>query len=278
MERMLHEAIELDPNNYFSYLYLGWIYEKQQKLDSALIFYQRAAELKPDDFEARTYLGYLLQQLGHQAAGVNELQIAFRLNPDDIILVHNLANGLHKLRGSIYLDLEELDKSLEDIQKAISLDSTVAQFHNSLGDVHFAQENYEEAINSYNRAAQSDDEKGNAPKGVGRTYLRLEDWQSALTALEKAQEVGEVDHFGLGIAHFELGDDERGIENLKNEILTKGQASVEAYYYLGFAYAAVGDRQASIEAFKQFLALSLDKADNQEWHEWRQEVQKQIEG
>jgi len=306
-ERVLREATKLDQDWYFPYLYLGWAYEKQGKWEQALDAYRAAIRLKPDDFEARAYLGYLLQQLGDQKVGVNELQIAYRLNSEDITLTHNLANGLHKLdrsaealellddalesiktneqtlahlynlRGNIYLDLGELDKSLVDIQKAITLDPTVGRFYNKLGDVYFEQGDYEKAINLYNRAAESDDEKGDALKGIGRSYLRLEDWDKAVNALEKAREAGDVDYFGLGLAYFELGDDERGIENLRNEIVNDGSAKTEASYYLGFAYATTGDRESSIKAFKQFLELSTDKAGDPEWQEWRAEAKKQIE-
>lgn len=306
-EHILLRAANLNSKWHLPHLHLGWSYEKQQKLEQALTSYRRATKLKPDDFYSRAYLGYLLQQLGDQENGVLELQIAYQLNSQDITLVHNLANGLHKLdrsadalrlldhalqnlktnnqnlallsnlRGSIYLDLGELEKSLADIQKAVTLDPTVTRFYNNLGDVHFERGEYEEAINSYNQAAKSDEERGSALKGIGRSYLRLEDWDEAINVLEKAREAGEVDHFGLGLAYFELGDDERGIENLKKEVLNEGSAKTEASYYLGFAYVAMGDRTSSIEMFKQFLELSTGKTDDPEWQEWREEAKKQIE-
>ncbi len=306
-EYILLKALELNSVWHLPHLYLGWLYENQQKLEEALNSYRQAATLKPDDFYSRASFGYLLQQLGDQKAGVIELQMAYRLNSQDILLIHNLANGLHKLdrsaealeflddalgrlktdeqnladlyslRGNIYLDLGELDKSFVDIQKAVTLNPTVGRFYNKLGDIYFAKGDYEEAISAYNRAAQADDEKGDALKGVGRSYLRLEDWDKAVTALEKARDAGEVDYFGLGLAYFELGDDKRGIENLKNEVLHDGPAKVEASYYLGFAYTAIGDREASVEALNQFLKLSADRSDDPEWQEWRAEAKKQVE-
>lgn len=94
---------------------------------------------------------------------------------------------------------------------------------------------------------------------------------------EKAREAGEIDYFGFGIAYFELNDDKRGFDNLKKELSNEGPAKIEASYYLGFAYAAIGEQGLAIEAFKHFLELSADKADEQEWKEWRAEARKQID-
>jgi len=63
----------------------------------------------------------------------------------------------------------------------------------------------------------------------------------------------------------------------KIEILNDNSSKIEAGYYLGFAYAAVGDRKSSIATFKQFLDFSTNKADDPVWKEWRAEAKKQIE-
>lgn len=306
-EQILHKAIELNPNWHHPHLYLGWVYEQQQKLEQALASYQQAIKLKPDDFDTRTYLGCIYQSLGNQKEGVNQLQKAYQLKSDNVIVIYNLANGLqqlgrytealklldkatttlaseaqdlanlYNLRGIIYLNLHRLDEAYADIQKAIKLDPSIPGFYDDLGDIYFENGQYEEAVNSYEKAINSDAHKGNALRGIGNSYLKLENWEAAVNFLEKAREIGEVDHFGLGLAYFELGDDERGIENLRNEILNDGLAKTEASYYLGFACATTGDRESSIKAFKQFLELSTDKADDPEWQEWRAEVKKQIE-
>jgi tetratricopeptide (TPR) repeat protein len=306
-EHILQKAIELSPKWHLPYLHLGWAYEKQHKFGQALDSYQQAVRLNPDDFHSRVHLGYLYQHLGDQEAGLKELNLAYQLNSQDITLIYNLANGLHKLdrsiegirlldqaleilenrdqslahlynlRGNIYLDLGLLDQSFADLQRAVSLDPTKPSFYNDLGDLYFEKGQYEEAVSSYKHAVNSETEKGSALKGIGRSYLQLENWHAAITALEEAQLVGELDFFGLGLAYFELGDDKRGIENLKKEISNAGPATIEASYYLGLAYAATGDSPLSIKTFQQFLELSASITDKPEWEQWRIEAKRQIE-
>jgi tetratricopeptide (TPR) repeat protein len=184
---------------------------------------------------------------------------------------------LHILRGNIYLYLGKLDEAYTSLKKATEIAPTLLSFFVDLGEVCFEKGQWEEAIDWYKQAINSEADKGKALRGIGYSYLSLEDWKAAASYLEKAQELGIAVFFGLGVAYFELGDDEKGIKNLKNEILNDGPAKTEASYYLGFAYASVGDRVSSVEAFKQFLELSADDADRLEWKEWRTEAKKQIE-
>lgn len=304
-ERVLLKAINLNAKWHLPHLYLGWTHERQNEIPQALAAYERAVKLKPDDFDSRAYLGYMYQRLDKQEAGVRELQVACQLNPHDITMIYNLANGLHKLDqsieaikllnealeileayelahlyyllASIYLDLRKLDEAYANIQKAIELNPDIATFHNKLGDIYYEKGEFEDAIRSFGQALDSDSEKSNALKGIGLSYLNLENWQAAVEAFKKAQELGETVFYGLGFAYFESGDDERGIENFRNEILNNGPEKIEASYYLGFAYAAIGDHRSSIEVFKQFLELSADKTNDPVWKEWRTEAKKQIE-
>lgn len=305
-EKILLKAISANQKWYLPHLYLGWAYEKQQQWSQALAAYQRAVKLNPNEPQARAYLGYMYQLLDNQEAGVQELEVAYQLAPDDVLLIYNLANGLHqlgrsiealelldetlarfsitvqgleglyRLRGSVYLDLGHLKEALIDIQKAIDLNPQELQFYNDLGDIYFEMEQYEKGIKAFSQATESNFDKGNTYRRIGYTYLKLENWHEALNFFEKAKAAGETDYFGLGFAYVELGDDEKGIEYYKEEILNDGPAKTEASYYLGFAYAAIEDQDASIKAFKQFLMLSADKENDPEWEAWRLEAKRQI--
>jgi tetratricopeptide (TPR) repeat protein len=173
--------------------------------------------------------------------------------------------------------LGKLDEAYKNIQKAIGLNPGIAKFHNKLGDIFYEKSQFKDSISSFSQALNSDSEKGSALKGIGLSYLNVEDWQAAVEAFEKAQELGETVFYGLGFAYFELGDDERGIENFRNEILKDGPARTEASYYLGFAYAAIGDNSSAAQTFKKFLEFSANNADKPGWIEWRLEAQRQIE-
>jgi tetratricopeptide (TPR) repeat protein len=306
-ERILLKAIELSPKWDTAHLQLGKAYENQQKWEQALSSYQQAVNLNPENPHARMHLGIIHQVLGNLKSSVQELQVAYQSSLYDFEVVYNLANGLyglnqpvkalevldesltasefdtqdlahlHNLRGNIYLYLGKLDEAYTSLKKATEIAPTLLSFFVDLGEVCFEKGQWEEAIDWYKQAINSEADKGKALRGIGYSYLSLEDWKAAASYLEKAQELGIAVFFGLGVAYFELGDDEKGIKNLKNEILNDGPAKTEASYYLGFAYASVGDRVSSVEAFKQFLELSADDADRLEWKEWRTEAKKQIE-
>jgi tetratricopeptide (TPR) repeat protein len=262
--------------------------------------------LNPENPHARMHLGIIYQVLGNLKSSVQELQMAYQSSLYDFEVVYNLVNGLyglnqpvkalevlnesltasefdtqdfahlHNLRGNIYLYLEKLDEAYASLKKATEIAPTVPSFFVDLGEVCFEKGQWEEAIGWYKQAVNSKPDQGKAFRGLGYSYLSLEDWEAAASYLEKAQELGIAVFFGLGVAYFELGDEEKGIENLKSEILNDGPAKAEASYNLGFAYTAIGDRTSSVKTFKQFLELSASDADKPGWSEWRAEAQKQI--
>ncbi|NIT61873.1 MAG: tetratricopeptide repeat protein [Aliifodinibius sp.] len=305
-EPVLLKLAEMRPDWDIVHLQLGKVYENLQQWEKALAYYQTGTRLKPDNPYARMHLGIMYQILNKIAESVYELQQAYQLGLGEFSVVYNLANGwykldnitaalnlldkeiegakiegrdlakLHNLRGGIYSSQDRPKDAYLDFQKAVEISPDEAEFFIDLGDFYFEQGELERAINSYQQALNTDDPPGRIYKRIGLAQLGLGNWNAAITALEKAKTVGEASFYELGLAYYELYDNEKAIENFALELVQDGPAKAEANYYLGFIYDEIGKHDLSERVFKQFLELAASRSHEAEWRSWIAQVEEKL--
>jgi tetratricopeptide (TPR) repeat protein len=165
-----------------------------------------------------------------------------------------------------------------------------------LGLAYFAKEEFELAIEHFNRALELRPDYSEAFNAKGTIYLRLQQWDKAISCLNKARanllyatphmalnNLGEAyrgkghygraiqfyekaiqamprfpqAHRGLGLAYMDIGDYESAVMSLQ-KALEYAPNFAAAQYDLGRAYAWQHDTKRAISSFKKVMELAPD--------------------
>ena len=106
-------AIQLDPRDATSHLWLGHVLAKQGKLEEAIVAYQKAIQLNPKDTDFYSALGNALLQQGKLEEAITASQKAIQLNPKDAYF--------YKLLGYALLRQGKLEEAITAYQRATQL-------------------------------------------------------------------------------------------------------------------------------------------------------------
>lgn len=89
-------TIERNPECWMAHSNLGIAYQKELRLDEALLHYRRSIELRPKFAESHTNLGVALEAQGKLDEAIAEYQAALRIDPDFWLAHRNYATALIK--------------------------------------------------------------------------------------------------------------------------------------------------------------------------------------
>ena len=159
------ELLELDRDKAISWNGLGNAYRCIGDYGNAVSAYQRAAELDPE------------------TGGIRDQADDFKPKP-----TRKSARGWNDL-GALLLKTGALDKAAEAFQKAIELEPKFGKPYGNLARVKAAEGKYSEAVEFYEKAIallESDKEKADAWNGLGNAYRKLNDYDKAIDAYQKA--------------------------------------------------------------------------------------------
>jgi len=228
------QAAELDPEYRGSLLELASLYEKSgQKAEAIQIFRQF-----PADPGAQEHLGQLLLETTQYADAIPALEQARAKSPTEANLV---------ALAMAYLFDQQLDKALPLLDKAVAQEP--ANFDLRLMYAHALRDRkqYQLAAGQFAAALKVKPEAAHTWDEMGGVLYLAEDYQPALAAFERANQ---------------LGENTAGNWFLRAIILDKTR-----------------QLKPAIEAYRQFLALSQGKNPDQEWQARQREriLQKELD-
>lgn len=197
-------------------------------------------------------------------------------------------------RGSFYRKEGEMDKALNDLNTAVSIDADANNL-NQRGVILRAMGKPAEAIEDYTRAIEDDPEndqawlnRGNAYLDIGRRQQALNDlnkavdlnprsakawtnrgvafaqmgqWQQAMDNFANAQ---ELDHhypdiyLNRGIMYFQMNQPAQAISDFK-QYLEYHPEDHQIWFDIGNIYQNTGDHRNAIEYYTQAIALYPDR-------------------
>ena len=165
---------------------------------------------------------------------------------DDITaqIAQNQDNAnLYALRGELFYDQNNYDQAINDLNKAISLDSTQALYYHLLADSYLDYVRSREALETMELAAELFSER--LP-----TLLKLSEFQLILTKYEDSmrtidqvlrQDPQNADaYFMFGLNFKETGDTVRAINSFKKAVDIEPELT-DAWISLGQLYASLDD-------------------------------------
>ena len=214
------QAAELDPQYHDSLLELASLYEKDKKYDDAIAIYRQF----PGDAAAQEHLGALLLQARQYADAIPRLEQVYQQSPTP-------AN--RAALAAAYIFNSQAPKALPLLDKAVSDEpgnyDLRLMFARALRD----QKQYAAAARQFTEASKMKPDAGPVWDELGGVLYLAGDYSSALTAFDRARQLGEN---------------------------TTGNT-----FFRALALDRLHQVKPALEAYQQFLAMSQGKNPDQEF-------------
>lgn len=140
------KALELDPENIWTYIGLGNALTELREYEEAITVYESALELNPDFAMAYAFWGYALTALGKPGEAIERCQVAAEKN-------ENLAFA-HAFWAYALMKQGKSEAAIEKCEKAVELDPSVFRVYAVWGDALAALNKPEEALGKYEKAVE----------------------------------------------------------------------------------------------------------------------------
>jgi tetratricopeptide (TPR) repeat protein/DNA-binding winged helix-turn-helix (wHTH) protein len=218
-ERILNEAIELQPGNWRNFNTLGEMYFNSGRYADAADAFRKVVFLDPDNWESLGNLGSALMMTGDYEAAVDTLNRSLNIEEDEYFL-SNL--------GVVYYYLGEYDRAADIYRQAIEEAPRDVTAWLNLGDALRFTSQVGGAETAYHRAAElAADEIAIAPNSPAHLYRRawaiagIGDHETANSLIERSLRLAPDNTYGLyydGLIKHARGEQDAAIVSLGRSI------------------------------------------------------------
>lgn len=219
---------------------------------SAAETYQISGDLANAAIENRAIVGIALQRIGNIAIEEGNYVDAVKLLEQSTIYLDNASNRTNL--AIAYLRLNQLDKAVEEAQKAIALDAKYAGAHYILGNIYFTKEDYKSALPELEKVLLLAPDFESA-RALGLTYLYLKQSERAKLLFEEMiASVGKDTpdlHVLFGQAYEQTNYPLEAEREFKRA-LALNQKYPRASFFLGYVILQHGGSERLNEAGKAF--------------------------
>ncbi len=212
----LTHALVIKPDHFKSMVNLARVQLEQRDAAAALVNIENAVALRSSDSAALRVLARTygeLQRTEEAAAVYNEI---LSTDPDDVWTLNNL--------GLLYIMKGDYGKATAPLAKAVTIDSSVACFHNNLG-LALEQEGFlASAVDCFVEAVAIDSLYTKAVASLIRIEALLPAQAGTVVDLDQlaasfTPEIAEADVEGLAMATIEIVDIDEDFEIVTEEII-----------------------------------------------------------
>jgi putative PEP-CTERM system TPR-repeat lipoprotein len=177
-EKLLREAIELDPPQLIAYGMLAQLYVSQGRLDQARVEFDALAQRQARPVSALTMSGIILQGQGKNDLARERFERALAVDANAAIAGNNLA----------WMDIEsgQLDTALQRAQAAAAAAPDVPEIMDTLGWAYYKKNLSTLAIPLFIRAIEKSPKNASYHYHAGMAYVAAGDAVRARSSLEQA--------------------------------------------------------------------------------------------
>jgi Tfp pilus assembly protein PilF len=147
-EQALRKALELAPDDIQAQSLLGWSQMLQDKLDDALLNFQKVLVREPQNALARINLGYICLKKRIFGEAIEHLSRAIRLDNDKKATLY-----AHFYLGLVYLERDMFEDAQTFFQKTLSLGPNLIEAYFELGRAYWRNSQRAEAIDTWKAGA-----------------------------------------------------------------------------------------------------------------------------
>lgn len=251
-------ALKLEPEDYLSLKYVGFIFISLGRLDEALEILLRATCHKEAEAEAWGNLGLVYSLKNKHGQAIEAYKKSLELNSDSHVVKTNLGNA--------YAIIGDTQSAITCFQTALKLNPQDDQALSNMGWVYAKGKQYDMAIQCFEKAAALKPKDPKIWNDFGNIFAELGQYDEAILRYEKALKLNPEDlkaHHNLGIAYIRRGSYEQAIQKLETAAAqSPNDASV--MYDLGEAYARDRKYEKAVEEFRKTVRLKPD--DHRGWY------------
>jgi Tfp pilus assembly protein PilF len=178
-EKMLRDAIDLDPNNFEAYVLLGRVYTVQKRLSEAAVEFDQLAQRHGNAAGPRTVVGILMQLQNKIPEATAQYEKALSSDPRAAVAANNLA-WLYAQQG------DKLEEALQLAQTAKSVLPQVLQVSDTLGWVYYKKGLGSLAVPLFLECVQKQPRSAEFQYHLGMAYVAQGDVPKGRAALERA--------------------------------------------------------------------------------------------
>ncbi len=161
--------------------------------------------------------------------------------------------------GLIAKDEKQFELSITQFKKALSIEPTRFTHYFNLASAYSGSGKHQKAIDTYIKAIELEP-KASAYANLGSTYLKINELNNALIALEKAVDLDPLSaeaQNNLGIVLGKLGDYNKAEEHHRQAIELMPEL-IPAYTNLGSIFLDQSKYQEALELYKKVIQLQPD--------------------
>lgn len=180
-----------------------------------------------------------------------EISIAIRERPRN--------PDLYYQRAQAHVDEQMLLLAHDDINRALSLDSTNAVYHAYKGEIMYLQRDPAAAVESFNRSLELDPKNTDALLKMAEIKLLLRQYQECFDMANAALRVNDqlfMAYYIKGYAHYELGDSNLFVSSVQTA-LELNPDFFDGYTLLGSFYASL-DSDFALDYYNSALDVRPD--------------------
>jgi len=163
----LAEAVRLNPSSATAHNESGMVLSRFVEVRAARQEFERALELDPGLAEAHVNLSLVLAQAGELAAAGDHLDLSFERQGN-----HREAAYAHYLRAKIWAAQGQIDKAMDELERAVRLRPDYAEAWSDLGGMRRLALESAAAIEALQRAVALKPDDAVAQYRLGQLYLQ----------------------------------------------------------------------------------------------------------
>lgn len=266
IDRAIEEVkklVEANPEEVRFLGVLAELYDKNGQSEKAIETYQRLSEIDPDNGMLHLSLSEFYRNAGDDTKAFDELALAFR-SPE--IPIDKKINVLLNYYAETENNQELLSQAYTLCEILVEQHPDDAKSHSIYGDYLYRDERLKEARAQFEKAAKIDKSRYVIWNQILILDSQLEDFDKMITTSEQALELfPTMPSFYLfnGVAHLQKKHYDKAIESLEAgvDLVVENFGQLAQFYAsLGDAYHAVGNHEASDEAYENSLSVEENNA------------------
>ena len=240
-EQELREAILENPEAPGLRVSLANLYLQEKRYSESIAQYREALKADEDQQDALLGLGMAYRGTGDSDQAITVFTRLIELNEDNQYAGVDLRlEAVHYYLGEIYLDRNESDKAIEELQAALAIEPTDADALYLLGNALRAQGEYEGAVAIYGLATSFVPDFKEAYEGMAEAAEKQGD---SLTAT-----------YASAMAGLFSDRVEAAVRDLE-EVVEQSPDHAGAYFGLGYGYEQLGQREKAVAAYRQSVEV-----------------------
>ncbi len=183
-EEALGKALEINPSDYSTVVYLGLVSSSEHDFQKALNFGKKAIELKPEDSYAYGLLGDAYIELGQYEDAKKAYETMVSLGPG--LDSYSRISYMRELTGDVKGAKQAMKKAIEDGMKRNLSNENFAWAQYILGELYFNSGELKKAEEQYNASLKTYDNYYYALAGLGKVRAAEKNYQEAIELYKKA--------------------------------------------------------------------------------------------